>query len=76
MSPAHSTDPTPGLRIDGRDWLEQPVLNWETSEIDCLCKPWTPMGRIAPKPPTQAKAQIQVWEEDLARLWGADKSES
>lgn len=68
--------PPPGLRIDGREWLEQPVLNWDTSEIDCLCKPWTPMGRSASEPPTQSKAQIQVWEEDLARLWGGDKTGS
>ena len=64
--------PSPGLRIDGRGWLEKPKLNWETSEIDCLCKPWTPIGRTAPEPPTQSKAQIEVWEEDLARLWGGD----
>jgi hypothetical protein len=68
--------PSPGLRIDGRGWLEQPVLNWETSEIECLCKPWTPMGRPAPEPPTQCKAPIEVWEEDFARLWGGDNSAS
>jgi hypothetical protein len=63
-----------GLRIDGRGWLENPVLDWETTEIECLCKPWAPMGRVPTVPATQIKAQIQVWEEDLIRLWGADKS--
>ena len=69
----HVTTP-PGLRIEGRDWLEKPVLDWETTEIECFCKPWAPMAR-GPTDPTQAKAQIQVWDEDLARLWGGDKSE-
>jgi hypothetical protein len=52
------------------------VLHWETSEIECLCKPWTPLARATPAPPTQSKAQIEVWDEDLARLWGGDSSAS
>jgi hypothetical protein len=84
VTPQQASDPnvplrihvitSPGLRIDGRGWLEVPVLHWETSEIECLCKPWTPMGRTAPELPTQSKAQIEVWDEDLARLWGGDDS--
>lgn len=83
-SPQQTSDPNvplriqvklpPGLRIEGRGWLENPVLHWETTEIECLCKPWAPLAR-GPTDPTQAKAQIQVWDEDLARLWGGDKSE-
>ena len=71
----HVTTP-PGLRIEGRDWLEKPVLDWETSEIECFCKPWTPVGRTPREPPTQTRAQIQVWEEDLVRLWGSENSAS
>ena len=84
VSPQQTSDPNvplriqvtlpSGLRIEGRDWLENPVLDWETTEIECLCKPWAPMGRILTEPPTQTKAQIQVWDEDLVRLWGGDKS--
>jgi hypothetical protein len=83
-SPQQTSDPNvplriqvavpPGLRIEGRGWLENPVLHWETTEIECLCKPWAPMGR-GPTDPTQTKAQIQVWEEDLVRLWGGDESQ-
>jgi hypothetical protein len=78
-SPQQTSDPNvplriqiavpPGLRIEGRGWLENPVLHWETTEIECLCKAWAPMAR-GPTSPTQTKAQIQVWEEDLVRLWG------
>jgi hypothetical protein len=84
-SPQQTSDPNvplriqvavpPGLRIEGRGWLENPVLHWETTEIECRCKPWLPMARGPTEPPTQTKAQIQVWEEDLVRLWGGDKSE-
>jgi hypothetical protein len=65
-----------GFRTVGRGWLENPVLHWETSEIECLCNPWAPMGRVPTEPPTQTKAQIQVWDEDLARLWGGDNPAS
>jgi hypothetical protein len=66
----------PGFRTEGRDWLEDPVLRWETSEIECLCKPWVPLGRTSTEPPTQSRAQIEVWEEDLVRLWGGDLTNS
>jgi hypothetical protein len=82
--PQHASDPnvplrihvttSPGLRIEGRDWLEKPVLNWETSEIECFCKPWMPMRRTPTQPPTQSRAQIEVWEEDLVRLWASENS--
>jgi hypothetical protein len=65
---------SPGLRIEGRSWLENPVLHWETSEIECLCKTWRPIGRVTAEPPTQTRAQIEVWDEDLVRLWGGDNS--
>lgn len=82
-SPQETSDPnvplriqlmlSPGLRIDGRGWLENPVLHWETSEIECACKTWTPSQRPLPSsPPTQSRARIEVWGEDLVRLWGAD----
>jgi hypothetical protein len=35
-----------GLRIEGRGWLENPVLDWEKTEIECLYKPWAPMSRV------------------------------
>jgi hypothetical protein len=61
----------PGLVTVGRGWLETPVLNWESSEIRCLCKPWLPLGRVSPELPTQTPAQIEVWQADLYRLWGS-----
>jgi len=68
--------PSPGLRIEGRAWLDNPVLHWEASEIECPCKPWTPLRQEqASAPATQCRARIEVWGEDLARLWGGDSSE-
>ena len=68
---------SPGLRIEGRAWLDNPVLHWEASEIECLCKPWTPASQALPSaPPTQSRARIEVWSEDLVRLWGGDNSAS
>ena len=69
--------PLPGLRIDGRAWLDNLALDWEASEVECLCKPWTP----APQAPssaaeTQCRARIEVWGEDLVRLWGGNNSAS
>lgn len=63
--------PPPGLRIDGRAWLDGPVVHWEVSEIECPCKPWTPPRLQAqPSAPTaQCRVRIEVWEEDLPRLW-------
>jgi len=34
--------PSSGWRTEGRAWLDDPVLHWETSEIECLCRPWAP----------------------------------
>jgi hypothetical protein len=68
--------PLPGLRIDGRAWLDNPVLQWEASEIECLCKPWTPSSQALSAQATQSQARIDVWGEDLVRLWGSDTSAS
>jgi hypothetical protein len=68
---------SPGLRIEGRAWLDNPVLHWEASEIECLCKPWTPSSQALPSaPPNQSRARIEVWGEDVVRLWGGDNSAS
>jgi hypothetical protein len=62
--------PQPGWRLVGRDWLDRPVLNWETSTIECPCAPWAPVGVSQPSaPPSQAR--IEIWREDIPRLWGA-----
>jgi hypothetical protein len=66
--------PPPGMRIDGRAWLDNPVLHWETSEIECLCIPWRPSQTVLSVTATQSRARIEVWGEDLARLWGSDDS--
>ena len=61
----------PGLRIIGRAWLEKPVLHWDTSEIDCVGKPWAPSSQQSSSAQaTQFLASIEVWDEDLVRLWG------
>jgi len=62
----------PGLQIEGRVWLENPVLHWDSSEIECLCKPWTTprLPQQLSAPATQCRAKIEVWGEDLVRLWG------
>ena len=66
--------PSSGLRLEGRTWLETPVLHWEASEIECLCKPWAPSSQVLPSaPPTQTRARIEVWGENLVRLWGGDR---
>jgi len=68
---------SPGLRIEGRAWLDNPVLYWEASEIECLCKPWAPSRQALPSAPaTQSRAAIEVWSEDLVRVWGGDNSAS
>lgn len=65
----------PGLRIDGRGWLDNPVLHWETSEIECLCQPWMPSSKaLVPPTATQSRVKIEIWDQDLVRLWGSDKS--
>ena len=69
--------PLPGLRLEGRAWLDNPVLHWETSEIECLCKPWTPSSKaLASVVATQSQVKIEIWNEDLVRLWGSDNSAS
>jgi hypothetical protein len=68
--------PPPGLRIDGRAWLDNPVLDWEASEVECLCKPWTPRQAPSSTAATQCRARIEVWGTDLVRLWGGNNSAS
>ena len=63
--------PPPGLRIEGRAWLDGPVVLWDSSEIECPCKPWTP-PRLQAQPSAstaQCRVRIEIWEEDLPRLW-------
>ena len=63
--------PSSGWRLVGRAWLDQPVLDWETSEIECLCAPWTPSRQSQPPAsPTQSRARIAIWRDDIVRLWG------
>lgn len=65
--------PLPGLRIEGRAWLDAPVLHWEASEIECLCKPWTPARQSSSSTAeTPRRASIEVWGADLVRLWGGN----
>jgi hypothetical protein len=69
--------PPAGLRIEGRAWLDDPVLDWEASEIECLCKPWTPEREaLSSMAATQCRVRIDVWSEDLVRLWVDDNSSS
>jgi hypothetical protein len=80
-SPAPAVDPNvplriqltspPGWRLVGREWLERPILNWETSEIECLCALWMPPRASQPTAPSQSRAKIEVWREDIGRLWGS-----
>jgi hypothetical protein len=65
--------PSPGWRVVGRVWLDQPVLDWETSEIECLCAPWM-SPRASPEPPSQSRAKIEIWREDIGRLWSGPES--
>jgi hypothetical protein len=66
-----------GLRIEGRAWLDDPVLHWEASEIECLCRPWMPSSRaLSSAVATQSRVKIEVWDDDLVRLWGNDNSTS
>ncbi len=61
--------PSPGWRLVGRDWLDQPVLDWENSEIECLCAPWTPRGASQPAAPSQSRARIEIGRKTL-RVYG------
>ena len=66
-------EPSPGWRPIGRAWLDQPVLHWDNSEIECLCAPWTPLQQAqASVQPTQMRVGIEVWREDILRLWSRD----
>jgi hypothetical protein len=65
--------PSPGWRIEGRAWLDSPVLHWEDSEIECPGKPWAPSTQaLSSTPTTQIRAKTEVWREDIVRLWGSD----
>jgi hypothetical protein len=69
--------PLPGWRIEGRAWLDDPVLHWEASEIECLCKPWTPARQASSSSAeTQCRAKIEIWGGDLVRLWNGNHSPS
>ena len=61
--------PPRGLRIEGRAWLDGPVLHWDASEIECPCKPWPPRLAQSSAPATQCRVKIEVWGDDLMRLW-------
>ena len=61
--------PSLGWRLVGREWLDHPVLDWEISEIECLCVPWMPSRTSQPAPPSQSRAKIEIWREDIGRLW-------
>lgn len=66
-----------GVRIYGRAWLDKPILDWETSEIECLGKPWTPLSQASlPTDSTQYRTKIEIWSDDLVRLWGSHSSAS
>jgi len=63
--------PSPGWRLEGRAWLESPVLHWEESQIECSGKPWASSTQnLSSTANTQITAKIEVWEEDIFRLWG------
>jgi|SoiMethySBSTD1v2_1073268.scaffolds.fasta_scaffold115337_3 hypothetical protein len=66
--------PSPGWRLVGRAWLDHPVLDWETSEIECLCAPWMSPRASQPEPPSQSRAKIEICREDIGRLWGGPES--
>ena len=63
--------PPPGLRSEGRGWLDNPVLHWEASEIECLCKTWTPSSKALASELFQSRVKIEIWDGDLVRLWGS-----
>jgi hypothetical protein len=65
--------PSPGWRLEGRAWLDQPVLHWENSEVECLCAPWMPSRQSQPPvSSTQMRDRIEIWREDILRLWSRD----
>jgi hypothetical protein len=69
--------PLPGWRIVGRAWLDDPVLHWEASEIECLCTPWMPARQASSSTAeTLCRAKIEVWAGDLVRLWSGNNPSS
>ena len=50
------------------------MLDWETSEIECLCTPWMPPRISESASPSQSRARIEIWREDIGRLWGGPES--
>jgi hypothetical protein len=65
--------PSPGWRLSGRTWLDQPALYWETSEIECIGVPWTPSQQLQPSVDSkQLRARIEIWRADILRLWSRD----
>jgi hypothetical protein len=47
------------------------VLHWEESQIECSGKPWASSTQnLSSTANTQITAKIEVWEEDIFRLWG------
>jgi hypothetical protein len=68
---ASKVTPSPGWRIDSGHWLDQAVLHWDASEIECECREWRPAAKAKSSTPIQVRAAIEVWEEDIVRLWGA-----
>jgi len=61
--------PPPGLRIEGRGWLDGPVLHWESSEIECTCKPWTP-----PRLQSQSSAPATQCRVKISSVFGAPET--
>jgi len=49
------------------------IVRDEISEIECLCAPWMSPRASQPEPPSQSRAKIEIWREDMGRLWGAQK---
>jgi hypothetical protein len=68
--PRHAA-PKPIEPSGWRGWLENPVPHWEDSEIECSCKPWAPSAQESSLiPSSQITAKIEVWQDDIFRLWG------
>lgn len=67
------TPPAPRLRVItqrttvGMDWLQAPVLDFEKSEI--LCRSFMPGSWEQKWRPELHPARIEIWNDDLLRLW-------
>jgi len=59
--------PSAGWRIEGRAWLESPVLHWEESEIECSCKPWASSVQNSPLTPSRGRTgeSLPLVERDM-----------